>query len=59
MHKLYFTLILILFGTALALTNHLLFILFMFFCCGLMLNILINAIFSIIKNEKEDIDKQI
>jgi hypothetical protein len=57
MEKLYLTLILILFGTALALTNHLLFILFMFFCCGLMLNILINAIFSIIKNEKEDIDK--
>jgi hypothetical protein len=55
MEKLYLTLILILFGTALALTNHLLFILFIFFCCGLMLNILINAILSIIKNEK-DID---
>jgi hypothetical protein len=57
MEKLYLTLILILFGTALALTNHALFILFIFFCCGLMLNILINAISSIIKNEKEDIDK--
>jgi hypothetical protein len=57
MEKLYLTIILLLFGTALALTNHLLFILFMFFCCGLMLNILINAILSIIKNEKEDIDK--
>jgi len=57
MDKLYLTLILILFGTALALTNHLLFILFIFFCCGLMLNILINAISSIILNEKEDIDK--
>jgi hypothetical protein len=57
MEKLYLTLILILFGTALALTNHFLFILFMFFCCGLMLNILINAILSIILNEKEDIDK--
>ena len=57
MEKLYLTLILLLFGTALALTNHLLFILFMFFCCGLMLNILVNAISSIILNEKEDIDK--
>lgn len=57
MEKLYLTIILILFGTALAFTNHFLFILFMFFCCGLMLNILINAILSIIKNEKEDIDK--
>jgi hypothetical protein len=56
MEKLYLTIILILFGTALALTNHLLFILFMFFCCGLMLNILINCISAIIKNEK-DIDK--
>jgi len=56
MEKLYLTIILLLFGTALALTNHLLFILFMFFCCGLMLNILVNAISSIIKNEK-DIDK--
>jgi hypothetical protein len=57
MEKLYLTLILILFGIALALTNHLLFILFIFFCCGLMLNILINVILSIIDNEKEDIDK--
>jgi hypothetical protein len=57
MEKLYLTLILILFGTALALTNHLLFILFMCFCCGLMFTILVNCISAIIKNEKEDIDK--
>ena len=57
MEKLYLTLILILFGTALALTNHLLFILFMCFCCGLVFTILVNCISSIIENEKEDIDK--
>jgi hypothetical protein len=57
MEKLYLTIILILFGIALALTNHALFILFIFFCCGLMMNILVNAISSIIENEKEDIDK--
>jgi hypothetical protein len=55
MHKLYLTLILILFGIALALTNHALFILFIFFCCGLMINILVNVVSSIIENKK-DID---
>lgn len=56
MHKLYLTLILILFGTALAFTNHILFMVFIFICFCLMLNILINCISSIIENEK-DIDK--
>lgn len=57
MEKLYLTLILILFGTALALTNHFLFILFLCFCCGLVFNILANCISAIILNEKENIDK--
>jgi hypothetical protein len=53
--KLYLTLILILFGTALSLTNHLLFMVFIFICFCLMLNILVNCISAIIENEK-DID---
>jgi hypothetical protein len=57
MEKLYLTLILLLFGTALAFTNHFLFMAFLFICFCLMLNILVNCISSIIENEKEDIDK--
>jgi hypothetical protein len=53
--KLYLTIILLLFGTALAFTNHLLFIVFLFICFCLMLNILVNCISAIIENEK-DID---
>jgi hypothetical protein len=54
--KLYLTIILLLFGTALAFTNHLLFMVFLFICFCLMLNILVNCISAIIENEK-DIDK--
>jgi ABC-type Na+ efflux pump permease subunit len=57
MEKLYLTLILIFFGTALAFTNHFLFMAFLFICFCLMLNILVNCISAIILNEKEDIDK--
>jgi len=57
MEKLYLTIILLLFGTALAYTNHILFMVFIFICLCLMLNILINCISAIILNEKEDIDK--
>lgn len=57
MEKLYLTIILLLFGTALAFTNHFLFMVFIFICFCLMLNILVNCISAIILNEKEDIDK--
>ena len=57
MEKLYLTLILLLFGAALAYTNHVLFMVFIFICFCLMLNILVNCISAIILNEKEDIDK--
>lgn len=55
MQKLYLTLILLLFGSALAYTNHFLFMVFIFICFCLMLSILVNCISSIIENEK-DID---
>jgi len=55
MEKLYLTIILLLFGTALAFTNHVLFMVFIFICLCLMLNILVNCISAIIENEK-DID---
>jgi hypothetical protein len=55
MEKLYLTLILLLFGVALAFTNHVLFMVFLFICFCLMLNILVNCISAIIENEK-DID---
>jgi len=52
----YLTLILILFGTVLAFTNHFLFMVFMFICFCLLINIIVDAVSSIIENEK-DIDK--
>ena len=57
MHKLYLTLILIFFGTALAYTNYVLFGIFIIICICLLINIIIDAILAIIENEKEDIDK--
>jgi predicted PurR-regulated permease PerM len=55
MHKLYFTIILILFGAALAYTNHFLFGIFIIICICLLINIIVDAVSSIIENEK-DID---
>jgi len=55
MHKLYLTLILLLFGTALAYTNHVLFGIFIIICICLLINIIVDAVSSIIENEK-DID---
>jgi hypothetical protein len=55
MEKLYFTLILIFFGTALAYTNYILFGIFIIICICLLINIIVDAVSSIIENEK-DID---
>jgi len=57
MEKLYLTLILLLFGTALAFTNHILFGFFIIICICLLINIIVEAVSSIILNEKEDVDK--
>ena len=57
MHKLYLTFILLLFGTALAFTNHVLFMVFIFICFCLLINIIVDAVSSIIEIEKENIDK--
>jgi hypothetical protein len=57
MEKLYLTLILLLFGTALAYTNYILFGIFIIVCICLLINIIVEAVSSIILNEKEDIDK--
>jgi len=57
MHKLYLTFILLLFGTALAYTNYILFGIFIVICICLLINIIVAAISAIILNEKEDIDK--
>jgi len=57
MEKLYLTLILIFFGTALAYTNHVLFGIFIVICICLLINIIVDAVSSIIENEKENIDK--
>jgi len=56
MHKLYLTLILLLFGTVLAFTSHVLFMVFIFICFCLLINIIVDAISAIIENQK-DIDK--
>jgi len=57
MHKLYLTFILLLFGTALAYTNYILFGIFIVICICLLINIIVDAISAIIENEKENIDK--
>jgi hypothetical protein len=57
MNKLYLTLILLFFGTALAYTNHVLFGIFIIICIYLLINIIVDAVSAIILNEKEDIDK--
>ncbi len=57
MEKLYLTIILLLFGTALAYTNHVLFGIFIVICICLLINIIVDAVSSIIENEKENIDK--
>jgi hypothetical protein len=57
MEKLYLTIILLLFGTALAFTNHILFGFFIIVCICLLINIIVEAVSSIILNEKEDVDK--
>jgi len=57
MEKLYLTLILLLFGTALAFTNYILFGIFIIICICLLINIIVDAVSAIILNEKEDIDK--
>jgi hypothetical protein len=57
MEKLYLTIILLLFGTALAYTNHVLFGIFIVICICLLINIIVEAVSSIIENEKENIDK--
>jgi len=57
MEKLYLTIILLFFGTALAYTNHVLFGIFIIICICLLINIIVDAVSSIIENEKEDIDK--
>ena len=55
MEKLYLTIILLLFGTALAYTNYILFGIFIIICICLLINIIVDAVSSIIENEK-DID---
>jgi hypothetical protein len=55
MHKLYLTLILIFFGTALAYTNYILFGIFIIICICLLINIIVDVVSAIIENEK-DID---
>jgi len=55
MEKLYLTLILLLFGTALAYTNYILFGIFIIICICLLINIIVDAISAIIENQK-DID---
>ena len=55
MNKLYLTIILLFFGTVLAYTNHFLFGIFIIICICLLINIIVDAVSSIIENEK-DID---